>query len=135
MRRTIINITSTTGITLVMLAIIGTLSGAKFLLINSVFQSLAANIIIHLGYFLTRKFESEYVILEAALDIGYTIIVLIIFGFIFHWFTSTPIWMLVIMSIVIYIVGLLLSMIRIREEIDTINRLLKRRIKNQIKEV
>jgi Protein of unknown function (DUF3021). len=118
-----------------MLAIIGTLSGAKFLLINSVFQSLAANIIIHLGYFLTRKFESEYVILEAALDIGYTIIVLIIFGFIFHWFTSTPIWMLVIMSIVIYIVGLLLSMIRIREEIDTINRLLKRRIKNQIKEV
>ncbi len=130
MRRTILNITSTTGVTLIILAIIGTLSGAKFLLINSVFQSLVANIVIHLGYILTRKLESEYVILEAALDIGYTVIVLIILGFIFHWFTSTPIWMLVIMSIVIYIVGLLLSIFRIREEIDTINRLLKRRNKS-----
>jgi len=130
LRRTILNITSTTGVTLIILAIIGTLSGAKFLLINSVFQSLVANIVIHLGYILTRKLESEYVILEAALDIGYTVIVLIILGFIFHWFTSTPIWMLVIMSIVIYIVGLLLSIFRIREEIDTINRLLKRRNKS-----
>jgi hypothetical protein len=127
MRKTISNIMSTTGITLIMLAIIGTFYGAKFIFINSVFQSLAANIVIHLGYFLTRKFESEYVILEAALDIGYTIIILIAFGFIFHWFTSTPIWMLVIMSIVIYTVGLFLSMFRIREEIDRINRLLKRR--------
>lgn len=129
MRRTVLNITSTTGVTLVMLAIIGTLSGAKFLFISSVFQSLAANIVIHLGYFLTRKFESDYVILEATLDIGYTIIVLIIFGLIFHWFTSTPIWILIIMSITIYIVGLLLSLFRIRDEIDIINQLLKKRNK------
>jgi hypothetical protein len=129
MRRTILNITSTTGVTLIMLALIGTLSGAKFIFISSVFESLVANIVIHLGYFLTRKFESEYVVLEAALDIGYTIIVLVIFGFIFHWFTSTPLWMLVIMSIVIYIAGLLLSAFRIREEIYTINRLLKKRNK------
>lgn len=133
MRRIILNITSTTGITLVILAIIGTLSGAKFIFINSVFQSFAANIIIHLGYLLTGRFESEYVIFEATLDIGYTIIVLIAFGFAFHWFTSTPIWMLVIMAIVIYIVGLLLNIFRIHEEIDIINGLLQRRNKNQTK--
>ncbi|MNI27545.1 hypothetical protein D3C81_1529880 [compost metagenome] len=127
MRRTIINITSTTGITLVILAGIGALSGAKFILISSVIQSLAANVIIHSGYYLTRKYESEYVLLEAALDIGYTISVLIAFGFIFNWFTSTPIWMLVIMSMVIYIAGLLLSMFRSREEINAINRLLQAR--------
>lgn len=135
MRRAILQITSTTGVTLVMLAVIGTLSGAKFLFISSVFQSLAANIAIHLGYLLTRKFESGYVLLEAALDIGYTIVVLITFGFIFHWFTSTPIWILVIMSIVLYIAGLLLSIFRIREEIDTINRLIKKRDKHQMKEI
>lgn len=133
MRRVILNITSTTGITLVILAIIGTLSGAKFIFINSVFQSLAANIIIHLGYLLTGQFESEYVILEATLDLGYTIIVLITFGYTFHWFTSTPIWMLVIMAMVIYIVGLLLNIFRIQEEIDIINGLLQSRNKNQNK--
>ncbi|WMC92336.1 hypothetical protein [Kineothrix sp. MB12-C1] len=133
MRRIILNITSTTGITLVILAIIGTLSGAKFIFINSVFQSLAANIIIHLGYLLTGQFESEYVILEATLDLGYTIIVLITFGYTFHWFTSTPIWMLVIMAMVIYFVGLLLNIFRIQEEIDIINGLLQSRNKNQNK--
>ncbi|BCJ93743.1 hypothetical protein acsn021_13120 [Anaerocolumna cellulosilytica] len=127
MRRTIINIMSTTGITLVLLSFIGMLSGAKVICISSVFQSLAANIVIHLGYLLTRKFESKYIVVETALDIGYAIIVLISFGCIFHWYTSTPLWMLIIMSILIYIVGLLLNIFRIRKEIDTINTLLKRR--------
>lgn len=129
MRRTIINIMTTTGITLVMLAVIGTVSSANFICISSIFQAFAANVVIHLGYFVTKKFESEYVILENALDIGYAIIVLISFGFIFHWFTSTPIWMLIIMFIIIYIVGLFLNIFRIREEIDTINSLLQRRNK------
>jgi len=129
MRKTVISIMSTTGITLVMLAIIGAFSGAKFIFISSVFESLAANIIIQLGYFLTRKFESKYVALETALDIGYAIIVLISFGFIFHWFTSTPIWMLIIMFIVIYILGLFLNIFRVREEINTINKLLQIRNK------
>jgi hypothetical protein len=130
MRKMILNITSTMGITLVMLALIGTFSGATLICIDSIYQAFAANIVIHTGYLLTRRFESEYVILEASLDIGYTIIVLISFGFIFHWFSSIPIWMLMIMSVTIYIAGLLLSMFRTREEIDTINKLLQKRNKN-----
>ena len=51
-----------------------TIYGASFLFISSVFQSLGANIVIHLGFLLTRKFESEYVAMEALLDISYTII-------------------------------------------------------------
>jgi hypothetical protein len=120
---------ATTGITLVILAVIAALYGARFIFVSSVFQSLGANIVIHLGYLLTGKFESEYAALESALDIGYTIVILIIFGYIFKWFSSTPIWILVIMAVVIYLFGMLLSIFRMREEINAINALLKKRNK------
>ncbi|MGL5437980.1 MAG: hypothetical protein ACRDBO_21805 [Lachnospiraceae bacterium] len=128
MKKMIINIMASTGITLVVLAIIGTLFGAKFLFISSVFQSLGANIVIHLGFLLTRKFESKYTVLDITLDIGYTIIVLIVFGAVFDWFTNgTPIWVLVIMAVLIYLLGLLMSLFRMREDISTINKLLRMR--------
>lgn len=128
MKKLIINIMASTGITLIVLAIIGTLFGAKFLFISSVFQSLGANIVIHLGFLLTSKFESKYAALEVALDIGYTIIVLTIFGAVFDWFTNgTPILVLVIMAVLIYLLGLLISMYRMRVDINNINKLLRKR--------
>ena len=127
MKKIIINIMSTTGLSLIILAIIGTIYGADFLLINSVFQSLGANIIIHLGFLLTRKFESEYVALETLLDILYTTLVLIIFGEIFDWFNTTPKWILAIMAVVIHLIVLPLNMVRMREEANSINKLLKKR--------
>lgn len=128
MKKLMINIMASTGITLVVLAIIGTLFGGKFLFISSVFESLGANIVINLGFILTRRFESKYVALEATLDIGYTIVVLIAFGAVFDWFANgTPIWILLIMSVTIYLLGLFLSLFRIREDIKTINLLLQKR--------
>jgi F0F1-type ATP synthase assembly protein I len=128
MRKMMINIMASTGITLVILAVIGTLFNAKFLFISSVFQSLLANIVINAGFCLTSKFESKYVALEIALDISYTMIVLIIFGAIFDWFTNgTPIWILIIMAVLIYLFGILISLFRIREDIETINQLLQNR--------
>jgi hypothetical protein len=116
-----------TGMTLIILAIIATLNEAKFIFVSSVFQILAANIVINLGYLLTQKIDSEYFAVEAAIDIGYAIIVIVTFGAVFNWFPYTPVYMLIIMAIVIYICGLLLSMYRLRGEIDTINKLLKKR--------
>jgi len=55
--------------------------------------------------------------------------VLIIFGAIFNWFATTPKWILAIMAVVIYFIVLLLSMVRMREEANTINKLLKKRNK------
>jgi uncharacterized membrane protein YjfL (UPF0719 family) len=127
MKKTVENIMATTGITLVILALIGTLFGARLLFISSVFQSLGANIVIHLGFIFTGRFESKYPILESLLDISYTIVVLIIFGAIFRWYTSTPVWILVIMAVVIYLFGCLIGMFRIREDIKIINELLQNR--------
>ena len=127
MKKHLVRILCSTAVTLLVLSLIGTLYGAKFLRISSVFESFAANIVIHLGFMLTSRFESKYIALDSAIDIGYTVIVLIAFGYVFDWFGSTPIWILVIMAIVIYAIGLILSLFRIRSDVKSINELLKKR--------
>lgn len=127
MKKMIINVMATTGITLIVLALIGTLYGAKLLFISGVFQSLGANIVMHLGLIITDKFESKYPILETILDISYTIIILIIFGAVFNWYRSTPIWVLIIMAVIIYSFGCFMSIFRMREDVKNINELLQKR--------
>lgn len=127
MKKLTVNILCSTGITLIVLAAIAALFGAKFLLISSVFQSLIANMIIHIGLLFTRRFESDYAILKYTLDIGYTTAIVLISGFVFNWYSSTPIGILITMSVVIYCIGILLNTILIRQDICEINELIKRR--------
>lgn len=127
MKKISVNILCSTAITLLILAILGTISGAQFLLINSVFQSFIVNFVIHIGLLYTHRFESSYAILEFMLDIGYMEVVVIIFGAIFNWYGSTPIWVLAIMTTIIYIVVVFLNMVQMRQEVEEINELLQKR--------
>ena len=126
MKKISVNILCSTAMTLLILAILGLVSGAQFLLINSVFQSFVVNIVIHTGLLFTHRFESSYAILEFMLDIGYMEAVVIIFGAIFNWYGSTPIGVLVIMTAMIYIVGVFLNMVQMRQEVEEINELLQK---------
>lgn len=127
MKKMAANILCSTGITLIVLAALGTMYGAHYLFIKSVFQSFFANIIIHAGLRLTHRFESGYAALEYMLDIGYTIAVVILCGAVFDWYTSTPVWLLIIMSVVIYLAAVSLSIFRMKKDIEEINELVKRR--------
>ena len=127
MKRFVVNIMATTGITLIILALIGALYGARFLCIDSVFQSFGANIVVYLGLILTHRFESKYVILESLLDISYIIVVLFIFGFIFNWYANIPGWLLALMAVVIYLSGCSASIYRMRDDIKITNELLQNR--------
>lgn len=135
MKKMTVHILCSTGITLIVLALIGTMFGAKFLFISSVFQSFIANIIIHIGLLFTHKFESTYAALEYALDIGYTTGVVLVSGVVFKWYSSTPMWVLITMSVIVYFVGIILSTLRMQQDIHEINTLLKRQnIKSSSKE-
>ena len=128
MKKIIVSIMATTGVAIVVLAMIAAIHEAEFLYVRSVFETLGASVIIHLGFLLTRKFESKYIALEALLDVSYVIIVLIIFGAIFNWFErGTPVWILVIMAVAVYSAGLFLSLYRVQGDINEINKLLKKR--------
>ena len=134
------NVFTTTGFALIILAAIDRnshlLTSGYFNIpySDTIFEILGANIVIHLGLLLTRKFESQYLFLESLIDVVFITTVLVIFGWIFDWFyywfsPLTQIGVLAFMAVVIYVVSTFLRMGRIQEEINEINKLLKERNK------
>ena len=127
MKRKMTSIFATTGISIIVLGCIGLLSGAHWVAIGSVFQTLGANLVIHVGLHWIKKIETPYLFIETLMDIGYSFIVLVVFGYFFNWYSSTPIWILGIMAVVVYLIGLFLNNFRVREDIKQINELLQQR--------
>ncbi|MCL2362847.1 MAG: hypothetical protein FWC73_13665 [Defluviitaleaceae bacterium] len=133
MKVLILNIMATTGLSVIVLAIVVRflLQGYDLYFSIAVLQTFGANIAIHIGFLLTRLFESMYVALEIFIDILYTTIVLVVFGMIFDWFGIIPIWTLVIMAVMINLLALFLNMVRFKSEVNVINKLLRVRNKSE----
>lgn len=127
MKKFIVNIFATTGISFILLSIIALFFHAKCIYLQTIFQVLGINIIVHFGLILLSKLEVKHTIIEIALDIALIIIMLFVFGSVFHWFTSTPIWILVIMGFTIYIVSVILNLLCMKQEAQEINALIKKR--------
>lgn len=129
MKQISVNILCSTAVTLLLLAIAGILFGARYLLISGVLQAFFVNIVIHFGLCVTHRFECSFAVLEWMLDIGYTEVVVILFGAVFNWYDSTPVWLLAIMTIIAYVISIFLNIIQMRQEIAQINALLQKRSK------
>lgn len=127
MKKFIVNIFATTGISLILLSVIALFFHAKCICLQTTFQVLGINIIVHLGLIFLSKSEVKHTIIEITLDIALIMIMLLVFGSIFHWFTSTPIWLLVIMGFIIYIVSVILNLLCMKQEAQEINALIKKR--------
>lgn len=129
MKRIIRNWLATTGLSLLLLAAVAAVYGGHAIFIVTMFQTGLANVVIHLGLELLKRFESSYFLVEIVVEIGYVLAVLILFGYLFGWYESTPLWILVIMGIAVYFIGCLVDVFRIRNDVDAINRQLQLRRK------
>lgn len=129
MKKYAVNALATTGLSLLLLSVIALMFHAKFLGISAVFETFAANVFIHIGRFFTHKIEFKYAVAEPILDVIFIIVVLIICGAVFSWFASTPIWALVVMAVVIYLLSIALNLFRMQQEANEINALLRKRNK------
>ncbi|MHC1748341.1 MAG: hypothetical protein AB9856_08120 [Cellulosilyticaceae bacterium] len=125
MKHRIKNCLLTTCLSLLSLAIVATLYSAQFLCIATIYQVLFANVLIHLGLTLFQHFESKYFIVEIALEMGYMLVVLILLGFLFGWYSSTPLWVLIVMGITVYVIGGCIDIFRLNNHLDSINDHLK----------
>jgi len=134
MRRLITNILATSALALTILAFIMLIVFPLYDVVFSitVLTIVGANIVVHVGLLITKKFESKYLILELLLDVTYTAVVLIIFGIIFDWADVTPIWALILMAALIHLVVFFLNMSRNRKEAKKINELLMKRSKDKL---
>lgn len=126
MRRMIVNIMATMGISLLVLSVIATFYQARFLCVDAVFQTLFANILIHIGIKWIHGIEFRYPIAESILSISYTTITALVCGKLFHWYDSMPVEVLTLLAVIVYLAGCWLSVIRFRREVKDINVLLQR---------
>ena len=131
MKRMIRNWLATTGLSLLLLAAVAALYGGCAIFIVTVFQAGFANLIIHLGLELLRRFESSYFLVEIGVEVGYVLAVLVVSGSFFGWYESTPLWVLIFMGIAVYVIGCLVDVFRIRSDVDLINRQLQLRRKTE----
>lgn len=129
MKRNIVNVFATTGISILLLSIVALFYKAEYLYLKTVFQVLGVNIIVHLGLVLIQKLPIKYALLKTVLDVILITGTLLAFGALFDWFTSTPVWVLVIMGIVMYMLSLFLDLLQMKKEAQEINELIRKRKK------
>jgi diguanylate cyclase (GGDEF)-like protein len=77
--------------------------------------------VINFGRLVTHKFVNRYIILKFLIDISYTLAVLIVFDIIFDWYSGTPVWVLIIMGMVIFIIVFILDILNL----DILNKKLE----------
>lgn len=127
MRKFMVNIFATSGISFLLLSIIALFYQAKCIYVETVFQVMGANIVVHLGLFVLSKLELKYASMTMILHLALIIIMMVVFGSIFQWFTSTPMWVLVIMGFLIYLISAILNLFYMKQEAQEINLLIKKR--------
>jgi hypothetical protein len=130
-KKTIVNIMTSTGMALILLAFFIAVIGGQAITVRTFFEILGANTVINLGLLLTHKIESDYAALEYFIDVSFIVAVLMCFGFFFRWFSSIPIWYLIIMAAAIYLFALITNLVRIHNDTKEINELLTQRRKDR----
>lgn len=126
MKKNIVNILATTGISLLLLSFVALSFHAKCIYLETVFQVFIVNAICHLGIIFTHKIEFKNIYIEMILEIIFIIGELFVFGRLLNWFTSISIGLLVIMGVMIYIISLFLNLLQMKQEAKEINLLIKR---------
>lgn len=131
MKKYIVNILATTGISLLLLSLIALSFHARCIYLETVFQVFSVNIITHLGISFIQKIEFKNIFIEMMLEIIFIVCDLLVFGQLFHWFTSISFVLLVFMGVVIYLISLFLNLLQMKQDAKEINSLIKKRNENQ----
>lgn len=125
MKKIILNIMATTGISLVALALIATLYDGTLICIDTVFQMLGLNIVIYIGLYFMDYMEYRYALLETGLKLIYIILLVLISGFVWDWYNNLSGAVLILMTIGIFAVCVCLDTISLLSEVKTINGLIE----------
>jgi hypothetical protein len=131
LKNLIIHIIFSTGAALVILALFSVIINVEISFVPTVFEILFADILIVIGLFIRWKFEIRNIILEHLVDISYILAVLIVFGLIFDWYSTIPVWLLIVMAIISYLFSMIITITRLKKEVEEINKLLKKRKENE----
>ncbi len=125
MKKVLLNIMATTGISLVVLSLVATLYDGSLICIDTIFQVLGLNVVIYIGLYFMEFIEYRFAILETCLKLIYIIVLVLVSGLIWGWYNSLPPAVLVLMTIGIFIVCVCLDAISLLSEVKAINVLIE----------
>ena len=125
MKRTILNIMATTGITLVVLSAVALCYDASFICISTVFQALGLNAVMYAGLFLLNKIDFRFTALESFVKVAFVIALVLVAGEIFGWYENLSVIVLTGMSLGILAICLCLDALSINGEVKEINGLIE----------
>ena len=125
MKKTIINMMFTTGISIVGLTLYFVFLREERILVQTILQLFGANILIHLGLYIRDKFEIRNLLIESIIDNSIIIAVLMIFGFVFGWFVKVPVWLIVVSAIGLYLITVFITSSEVKKDIEKVNKLLE----------
>lgn len=125
MKKILLNIMATTGISLVVLSLVAILYDGSLICIDTIFQVLGLNVVIYIGLYFMGVIEYRLAILETGLKLTYIIALVLISGLILGWYNNLPIVVLVLMTIGIFIVSVCLDAISLITEVKSINVLIE----------
>ena len=127
MKKFMINAFATTGISLIMLSFVALAFHAKCIYLETVFQIFVVNVLSHLLIILIRKMDFRSNCLEMTLELISLESEILIFGWLFHWFTSVSVAILVIMGGMIYVISLFFNLLQMKQAAKEINSLIQKR--------
>lgn len=125
MKKIILNIMATTGISLVVLSLVASLYEGTLICIDTIFQVLGLNVVIYIGLYFMEFVEYRFAMLETCLKLIYIIVLVLVSGLIWGWYNSLPPAVLVFMTIGIFIVCVCLDAISLLSEVKAINVLIE----------
>lgn len=131
MKKKITGCLATTALTILVLGIVALLSGGHFLCIETVYQILLANVLIHGWISVVQRFESPYFLMEITFELGGVLLFLIGLGSLFSWYESVSVFTLILMGIIVYVLGCVIQVFQIQNDLDYINDKLAQKEKKQ----
>jgi len=124
MKKTIINMMFTTGISIVGLTLYYAFIREERILVQTILQLFGANVVLHLGLYIRDRFEIRNPLIESVADNSIIITVLLVFGFVFGWFARIPVWLLVVSAIALYAITVFITSSEVKKDIEKVNKLL-----------
>lgn len=121
------NFFSTAAVTIFLIMLAGIITGDDSVKMISLISAIVANLIIHLGLIGIRKISSVYYFLEMLLEFAYVLGVVLLTGFLSGWFLTTPVWVTLIITVVVFVAACLIDIVHINKDIEDINKQIAQR--------
>ena len=121
------NFLATTALTLVIISGYAWVTGDTSINLLSVFPSVVANAIIHIGLLGIRRLDIENYIASIGLEAAFAIAVVVCIGYLVGWFRAFNVWASVAIALTVFALACLINIRRLNNDVAEINAVIIRK--------